>query len=186
MIRRWGVRVRSVALEPGIPRRETAWRLARQMLPASSALSARCPSCGADDHGPVRVSGVSARASIAYAGDRAVVAVSTDPRVRALGVDAERRRAPVRDAAGYDGLFSSGVPASVRSWTRVEAVLKALGTGIRRDPRTVRPSGTGRRWRASVDDADFTGWDPHVARGYRVSVAVQVAGPGAPSGRATR
>lgn len=186
MIRRWGVRVRSVALEPGIPRRETAWRLVRQMLPASAALSAQCPSCGADDHGPVRVSGASGRASIAYADDRAFVAVSTDPRVRALGVDAERRRDPVRDAAGYEGLFASGVPASVRSWTRVEAVLKALGTGIRRDPRTVRPSGTARRWRSTVEDANIVGWDPHVARGFQVSVAAQVAGPGAPPGRAMR
>ncbi|GAA3012585.1 hypothetical protein GCM10010461_23720 [Microbacterium aurantiacum] len=186
MIRRWGVRVRSVALEPGIPRRETAWRLVRQMLPPSAALSTRCPACGADDHGPVRVSGVAARASVAYAGDRAFVAVSTDPRVRALGIDAERRRAPVRDAAGYDGLFAPEVPPSVRSWTRVEAVLKALGTGIRRDPRTVRPSGTRRRWRVSLEDADIIGWDPHVARGFRVSVAARVGDPGVPSGRSRR
>lgn len=65
----------------------------------------------------------------------------------AVGIDVERA-----DAAGFDGFTSVAVHAAervpsdpaeaTRLWVRKEAVLKALGTGLRVDPRLIRLADT--------------------------------------------
>jgi hypothetical protein len=75
-----------------------------------------CPRCGGADHGRPALLGTPGPApyvSIGYATDLAVVAWAPD---RAVGIDVERGGPEVRD------------------WTRAEAVLKATGEGLRRDP----------------------------------------------------
>jgi 4'-phosphopantetheinyl transferase len=66
--------------------------------------------------------------------DRVVVAASA---VGSIGVDLERTDAEerARAALGTDG----DVP-TLRAWARTEALLKAAGTGLAVDPRTVRIS----------------------------------------------
>jgi hypothetical protein len=75
-----------------------------------------CPRCGSSDHGrPVVLGGPGPApyVSIGYARDLAVVAWAPD---RAVGIDAEL-----------------GGP-ELGGWTRAEAVLKATGEGLHRDP----------------------------------------------------
>jgi 4'-phosphopantetheinyl transferase len=96
--------------------------------PASTTVTAACPDCGLEHGGP-RVDGLFV--SLSHAGEFVVAAASaTGP----VGVDAERRDggadrvAALHDVAGGD---------SLEHWTRVEAVLKADGRGLRVDPREV-------------------------------------------------
>ena len=98
-------------------------------LPLESiAVTAACPDCGRE-HGQPRVDGVFV--SLSHAGAVTVAAASAEARV---GIDIESRDAPperlaaIRDVAGGDDLAH---------WTRVEAVLKADGRGLRVDPRAV-------------------------------------------------
>jgi hypothetical protein len=83
-----------------------------------------CPWCGSDRHGrPVVLdtpATVSMTVSIAYAGDLVAVAWS---RSGPVGIDIE-----------VDGP-AVGEYGDVRAWTRIEALLKATGEGLRRDPR---------------------------------------------------
>ncbi|WP_157813954.1 hypothetical protein [Microbacterium sp. BR1] len=74
-------------------------------------------------------------ASISYAGDLVVVAVADSRRVLALGIDAERVSRVCHDLRG---VITPGRAASLRRWTRVEAVLKADGRGLSIEPDRVR------------------------------------------------
>jgi 4'-phosphopantetheinyl transferase len=108
-----------------------------------------------------------------------VVAVAHGARV---GVDVERVRPGTLEEAVAEGwladpevvavahLPAAARPAALtRCWTQKEAVLKAVGTGLRADPRTVvtrigHSCGTIGRWSVtSVDVAD--GWAASVALG---------------------
>jgi len=98
----------------------------------SITVTAACPDCGRE-HGQPRVSGL--HVSLSHAGDRVIAAAHPD---RAIGVDIESRDvspervAAIRTIAGAGGL---------EHWTRIEAVLKADGRGLRVDPRAVRLDG---------------------------------------------
>ena len=78
-----------------------------------------CPRCGSDGHGRPTAIGSSAMVSIAYAAGLVAVAWSwTGP----VGIDVEADGPPVEE-------FGDRL-----SWTRTEALLKATGEGLRRDP----------------------------------------------------
>lgn len=110
-------------------------------------IDARCADCGAQ-HGQPRIVGPARLAgrfsvSIAHAGERTiVVARAGGP----IGVDAERIDSS-RDVSWLTGLttlpdaHSESAAELLRHWTRVEAVLKADGRGLRVDPALVRVSG---------------------------------------------
>lgn len=171
----YGVRVAWRAVADGIPRRDVAWDLLREQLPPGAVIDNPCPRCGGP-HGPVRIRGAQATASVTYAGGRAVVAVCSGADVAgiaALGIDAEPLDDARRDAAGLAGVLGPG-EASVRSWTRVEAALKADGRGLRVDPATVgieeHPGG----WTARVPGGGtMSGWDAAGPDDLVISVAVR-------------
>jgi hypothetical protein len=79
-----------------------------------------CPRCGSDGHGRPTAIGSAATVSLAYAAGLVAVAWSwTGP----VGIDVEADGPPVE---GFGDRLS---------WTRTEALLKATGQGLRRDPR---------------------------------------------------
>ena len=105
-------------------------------------LTHRCPRCGSIRHGVPRVlaDGATVPVSVSRA-PGAVAAAATDG--TAIGIDIEPA-----DAAGFRGFAEVAVhpdeqipadPAeATRMWVRKEAVLKALGSGLRIDPRSIR------------------------------------------------
>ena len=156
-----GVRIAWQGVPEGTPRREAAWSLLHELLPLGATIDNPCPRCGGP-HGPVRIQGARAVASVTYAGGRAVVAVCE-------GADADERR----DAAGLTGVLGAG-EASVRSWTRVEAALKADGRGLRVDPASVTVEEGPDGWRAHVPGGGtIIGWDAAGPGDLVVSVAVR-------------
>ena len=125
----------TLAREPG-ERRGTGRALLRSLVGSDAEFFAVCAQCGGP-HGPLRVRPGSTGStgsedpeplvSVAYAGP--LVVVGTAPRgATAFALDAEldapSRRRAVREAIGSD---------RVLDWTRIEAVLKARGTGLRGD-----------------------------------------------------
>ncbi|WP_457099274.1 chemotaxis protein CheY [Microbacterium sp. P5_E9] len=169
-----GVQLAWAAVPPGEPRRETAWRLLRGLLPDGVELSNPCPRCGGP-HGPVRVAGADALASVSYAGPVAVVGVADGALFDAFGIDAEREHETARDAAGLRGILGQD-RTSLRDWTRVEAALKADGRGLRVEPAevTVREREDQSGWDAVVPGGTaFAGWDAAGPAGVLVSVAVR-------------
>ncbi len=159
----------------GTPRRDVAWSLLRELLPPGATIDNPCPRCGGP-HGPVRIQGAPATASVTYAAGRALVAVCTGADaagIAALGIDAEPIIDARRDAAGLTGVLGAG-EASVRSWTRVEAALKADGRGLRVDPATVTVDEEPGGWTARVPGGGtISGWDAAGPADLVVSVAVR-------------
>ena len=167
-----GVRIAWRAVPAGMPRREVAWALLRELLPPTATIDNPCPRCGGP-HGPVRIHGAQAAASVTYAGGHALVAVCTAEGVAAVGIDAESVEDPRRDAAGLVGVLGPGA-ASVRSWTRVEAALKADGRGLRVDPAAVRIEENPAGWIAHVPGGgSVIGWDAPGPRELVLSVAMR-------------
>ncbi|MCH1883351.1 4-phosphopantetheinyl transferase [Agrococcus sp. ARC_14] len=104
---------------------------------ASVSIVQRCPDCGGPHGRPVVMEPSAARGigvSLAHAGEHHVVAAMTGARV---GVDAEpRETSPVRLEA-LRALLRHDTPDPLLHWTRVEAVLKADGRGLRVEPADV-------------------------------------------------
>lgn len=141
---------------------------------ADLTVTTACERCGGD-HGPVRHP--RAAISISYAGELVVVAVApagnSGDAAAAVGVDIERddpvTRRRIAEAAA---LLPAGAPPTLAHWTRVEAVLKADGRGMRVSPEAVTFSPDlssarvpGRR--APIDVATLVG-----PRGFALSAAV--------------
>jgi 4'-phosphopantetheinyl transferase len=105
--------------------------------PADHVLTRTCATCGGP-HGKPVLDHPTLHVSLSSAGDLAVVAVTA---AGPVGVDVERIAAT--DFEGFDGVaLGAGEQARTpreraRAWTRKEAVLKATGTGLATDPRTV-------------------------------------------------
>jgi 4'-phosphopantetheinyl transferase len=120
-----------------------------------------CPHCGSSGHGRPRVLGVDPpHLSLAYADDLAVVAWSREGPV---GVDVERDGPPVGDFGDR------------QTWTRVEALLKATGEVLRRDP-------------ADLPDLPTVELDlpaGYVGTAAGTGVSWRLAGPAAPPRTAT-
>jgi 4'-phosphopantetheinyl transferase len=106
--------------------------------PAEVTIDARCTDCGGPHGRPVATGpGDDARAlSLSVSACAGMVVVVTS-RGRPVGIDVEPRASSagrlqaIRQVAG-----DTGHP--LRHWTRIEAVLKADGRGLRVDPRQVR------------------------------------------------
>ncbi|MCP2637571.1 chemotaxis protein CheY [Microbacterium sp. HD4P20] len=156
-----------------MPRRDIAWTLLRELLPARARLRNPCTRCGGP-HGAIMVEGAPSVAGVSYAGDLAVVAVAhRADGVSAIGIDAELDLDPRRDAAGLRGVLGGDRDVSVREWTRVEAALKADGRGLRVDPALVRVDGDPDGWIARVPGGGgIMGWDAAAPAGVTISVAV--------------
>ncbi len=94
------------------------------LLQASGATSIGrlCPRCGSSDHGQPWVRGgeETTYVSLSYTEGLTVAAWSS---AGAVGVDVER-----------EGAGDAGVYGDLATWTRAEAILKATGEGLRRDP----------------------------------------------------
>ena len=113
-------------------------------------------------------------ASLSYADEIVVAAVAPWDDVSALGVDVE----PAARATGdLSALFAPRPAPGIREWTRIEAVLKASGRGIRVDPRSIDVRGPIAHLGADAFDlATVTG-----PEGYVVSVAAAAPSAGLPS-----
>ena len=107
-------------------------RLEAELLRASGATSIGrlCPRCSGSDHGrPWARGGDGATfVSLSYTDGLSVAAWSTSG---PIGVDVERDDG--RDAGVYGDLVT---------WTRAEAILKATGEGLHRDPADLPPAWT--------------------------------------------
>jgi 4'-phosphopantetheinyl transferase len=118
-----------------------------------------CPNCMRGDraHGmPLYRAGpdtLPVRASLSRSGDWCLLAATSDKQVLGVGVDLESRASA--DFEGFQGValtvrereYLQGVAPQRRShcqthlWTRKEAVLKAMGTGLMIDPALVDVAG---------------------------------------------
>ncbi|MCR4514912.1 4'-phosphopantetheinyl transferase superfamily protein [Aeromicrobium sp. 50.2.37] len=112
-----------------------------------------CPSCGSSSHGrPVSPGEPALGLSLAHAGGLALVAVVQGARV---GVDLELLGTDVEHLADV-ALGPRDAPAPtpselLRTWTRKEAVLKAVGVGLAVDPSELAVSG-------AHDPAELVSW----------------------------
>lgn len=112
--------------------------------PAEVPLSAACPDCG-EEHGRPIIEGTRLHVSLSHCDGVTVAAASWGA---AVGVDIERNdHSPQR----LDAIETLTGQRSLRHWTRVEAVLKADGRGLRVDPGKVRVLVDGARLEAWVD-----------------------------------
>ena len=141
-------------------------RLAGELIgvePAAVGLVAVCPDCGGH-HGKPVIPGSALHVSLSHSAVAVVAAASWDA---AVGVDIERldQSADVLTAIG-----SVAGEESLARWTRVEAVLKADGRGLRVDPALVSFDGD----LASIagSPARYRVEDVQLAPDVRVSVAV--------------
>lgn len=135
---------------------------------AGIRIVARCPDCGGDHGRPVVMAPDAAtdvRVSLAHAGGVTVAAALVGG---AVGIDAE----PRPHAA-------DAVPA-LRRWTRIEAVLKADGRGLRVDPETVafetvefESAGTLLVGSAPGDPRHYELQEAHLGDDLIVSVAIE-------------
>jgi 4'-phosphopantetheinyl transferase len=147
-----------LAIEPGgraeafLAGRALLRELAGELLgvdPAAVPLSAPCPDCGRE-HGRPRIIGSDLRVSLSHGADAVVTAAVGGARV---GIDVESATAVVADLAPL-------IPhPTLVGWTRIEAVLKADGRGLRVDPGAVRFTET---------EHGVVGWVDGSAIRYRV------------------
>ena len=179
---------RYVALRPASARTFLAGRrLLRELVAAVAGIDpdeviveARCPFCGGAHGRPVVLAPPAAtnlQLGLAHS-DTLVVAAAA--RAHAVGIDVERSDAehtPERDRAIASVAGASGGDP-LQHWTRVEAVLKADGRGLRVDPRTVRITDNGDNGaevRATIDgsDARYTLEPLDLGPGHTASIAVR-------------
>ncbi len=108
-------------------------RLAADLVPGVALeIDTRCATCG-EDHGRPLAVGAPLALSVAYAGPLVVAAAALQEDARAVGVDVEREGG----VADLGDLVPAGA-GGLAGWTRIEAVVKADGRGIRLDPGEVR------------------------------------------------
>ena len=109
---------------------------------AQLRLAHRCAHCGSDRHGVPMVLTEPAPLAVSLSRAPGMVAAAASADA-AVGIDIERA-----DAAGFAGFAEVAVhpdeqpptdaAQATRLWVRKEAVLKALGCGLRMDPRLIR------------------------------------------------
>ncbi|MDR6866979.1 4'-phosphopantetheinyl transferase [Microbacterium resistens] len=112
--------------------------LVEAVAPGSDPLiERRCPRCGAEDHGRLHAPHAPVVLSASHAEGLVVVAAVHIDDAATVGVDVEALtgRSPLDELAP---LFAPASPPTVAGWTRIEAVLKADGRGLRVAPGDVR------------------------------------------------
>ena len=115
------------------------------VTPSRVEVSRLCPTCGSSEHGrPVVVEPRATRVSASLSTAPGITAVALTE-AGAVGIDVEEIArtafAGFADVALHPLERADDPRARGRVWTRKEALLKALGTGLHVDPRTVRVSG---------------------------------------------
>ena len=141
------------------------------------SIYATCPDCGRS-HGRPRIIGAQSpiHVSLTHVEGHAIAVASAVP----VGVDAETRttlraqRTAVRLVTSVSQ--SGGIRRGIRHWTRVEAILKADGRGLRIDPRGVIV--TGRRGAIRDSPVRYRLGALHPVRGFVVSVAQEIEASG--------
>jgi 4'-phosphopantetheinyl transferase len=144
---------------------------------ADVSIEARCPVCGGAHGRPAVVAPASAtrlRLALAHSGPAVLAAAAWDHEV---GVDLER--ADAEPAAERDQAIATVAGASgddaLEHWTRVEAVLKADGRGLRVDPSLVRIRTAGETVEAQISDdgASYALASIDLGPGFTATVAVR-------------
>lgn len=113
-------------------------------------LAHRCPRCGSTDHGTPFVVGADVAVSLSRTPGAVIAVASLSASLAGIGVDIERldrasqglrdvAMSPTEVAALPTTADASG---DLRVWVRKEAMLKALGTGLATDPRSITLAGT--------------------------------------------
>jgi 4'-phosphopantetheinyl transferase len=137
-----------------------------------------CPSCGGP-HGRPAVEGGGAYFSLSHSGESALIAIAAVP----VGIDVERIPGPgvvaevstalhPLEQAELAALPEQARPlAFARAWSRKEAYLKGIGTGLGRDP-ALDYVGTGLS--PAPGPGDWVLTDVVAPPGYAAAVAVQV------------
>lgn len=135
--------------------------------PGAVELVAICPDCGGP-HGRPAIPGSSLNLSLSHGAGVVVAAASWHS---AVGIDVETPEPSRQQLAAIEAVAGE---ASVEHWTRVEAVLKADGRGLRVDPARVSIATVGGRLTGWVDDspARYELSEVELANDVRVSVAV--------------
>ncbi|HXH34682.1 MAG TPA: 4'-phosphopantetheinyl transferase superfamily protein [Plantibacter sp.] len=148
-------------------------------------VSARCADCGLEHGRPtVDIGGPTVAASVSHTTTSTAVAISSAP---SIGIDLERL--DPRRFAGVEGVVLS--PAELRRWsalpgtdrlralaehwTMKEAIVKALGTGLRMDPATVELPQPTEVVPVEVVGRRFVLSRPELAPGLLTAVAVLVS-----------
>jgi 4'-phosphopantetheinyl transferase len=128
--------------------------LAEESAGAPVTITAVCAQCG-EEHGRPVAAGL--WLSVAHAGDLVVVAAAPTP----VGVDVERADAHIPGEYG----------GHVRSWTRLEAVLKADGRGVVVDPGDVSFAAAAPSATATVAGSRYSVREVDFDAAYVISVA---------------
>jgi 4'-phosphopantetheinyl transferase len=102
--------------------------------PVDAGIARLCPECGSHEHGAPAVQGEPIVVSVAYAGPLVVGAAARQEDAASVGIDVEPADRSIGDLAA---LFAPAPSPDLEGWTRIEAVLKATGRGIRIAPSTV-------------------------------------------------
>lgn len=137
------------------------------MPPAAIRISARCPDCRGPHGAPV-VEDCALFVNISHC-PGAIVAVASWH--GAVGVDVEQTPAAESAIEAIEALTGT---ADLRQWTRLEAVLKADGRGLRIDPAAVTINQTGATVEATIAGSDrrYLLTEPLIDDGLLVSVAI--------------
>ncbi|WP_062520624.1 4'-phosphopantetheinyl transferase superfamily protein [Demequina silvatica] len=116
---------------------------AARVVGSSVVLGRRCPRCGSVDHGAPVVRSPVLDVAVSLSRTDGLVVAAAARGVAGVGVDVEASgtvlAAGLADVALAPGESPDpGRDGLLRTWVRKEAVLKAAGTGLATDPRTVR------------------------------------------------
>ena len=133
--------------------------------PAAVPLTATCPDCSRDPGRPTSA-GTDLHVSLAHRADAVVAVVARGARV---GIDLEQPSTRVDDLAPL-------IPnPSLQRWTRIEAVLKADGRGLRVDPAAVvfEPVPGGELASVPGSPIRYLVREVDVVPGVRASVAIE-------------
>ncbi len=139
-------------------------------------VSHSCPQCGSADHGRPALAGrpeVSVSISRARDGSRVVAAACDSTRI---GIDIEGVGAAdfehFSSIALHPREHCANSTERTRLWVRKEAILKAEGTGLARDPRTIAlaPNGT------VIEGTTATVYDLKAGSSWLCSLATMTSG----------
>lgn len=106
---------------------------------AGVSLHAHCPHCGGP-HGAPTIDGAPLVASLSHGRGISVAVLADSCVVAAVGIDSEPDTSSLERRAAIATLTGAAPAYALRHWTRIEAVLKADGRGLRVDPESVRMS----------------------------------------------